>query len=111
MIALQPTTLNHRLATPNKLFESLAAGVPVVASRFPEMERIVAEWQVGELCDPTRIAAIAEATARILRLPADDYVALRRRCRRATLERFNWETEVRALLGVYARLAPTGEAP
>ena len=34
---IQPTTLNHRLTTPNKLFEALAAGVPVVASDLPGM--------------------------------------------------------------------------
>ena len=32
---IQPSTLNHRLTTPNKLFEALAAGVPVVASDLP----------------------------------------------------------------------------
>ena len=43
---IQPTTLNHRLSTPNKLFEALAAGVPAVASDFPAMREIVAEdWR------------------------------------------------------------------
>ena len=27
---IQPTTLNHRLTTPNKLFEAMAAGVPSI---------------------------------------------------------------------------------
>ena len=39
---LQHSSLNHWLCTPNKLWESLAAGVPVVVSDFPVMRKIVA---------------------------------------------------------------------
>ena len=38
---LQDTCENHRLALPNKLFEYIAAGVPVVASALPEVQRLV----------------------------------------------------------------------
>ena len=31
LMAIQPTTLNHRYTTPQKLWEAIAAGVPVVA--------------------------------------------------------------------------------
>ena len=44
---IQPTTLNHRLTTPNKLFEAMAAGVPVVASDLPGMATIVRETGCG----------------------------------------------------------------
>ena len=50
---IQPTTLNHRLTTPNKLFEAMAVGVPVVASDLPGMAAIVRETGCGVLCDPT----------------------------------------------------------
>jgi glycosyltransferase involved in cell wall biosynthesis len=111
LIPFQHTSMNNWLATPNKLFESLAAGVPVVASRFPELEAIITEWRVGELCDPTSVPAIAAATLRILGLPVAEYAELRRRCRRASLERYNWEKEVAPLLDLYRRLAPPDEAP
>src|SRR5438128_690851 len=44
---IQPSTLNHRLTTPNKLFEAMAAGVPVVASDLPGMATIVTETGCG----------------------------------------------------------------
>ena len=55
VIPLQRSTLNHWLCTPNKLWESLAVGVPVVVSDFPVMRRIVLEDPAGPLggvCDP-----------------------------------------------------------
>ena len=59
---IQPSTLNHRLTTPNKLFEAMAAGVPVVASpTCRAWLRIVHETGCGALCDPTDPAAIAAA--------------------------------------------------
>ena len=52
-MAIQPTTLNHRYTTPQKLFESMAAGVPVVASDLPGMASIVRATGAGILCNPT----------------------------------------------------------
>ena len=66
---IQPSTLNHRLTTPNKLFEAMAVGVPVVASDLPGMAPIVRETGCGVVCDPTDPAAIAAAIASILDAP------------------------------------------
>jgi glycosyltransferase involved in cell wall biosynthesis len=104
---LQPATLNLRLSTPNKLFECLAAGTPVVVSDFPAMRGIVLDDPAGALgtvCDPSRSASIALAIDAILALGDSDRAALRVRCREAAAERWNWEHEARTLLKVYQRL-------
>ena len=46
-VPVQPATLNHRLTTPQKLFEAMAAGVPVVASDLPGMAPIVRDTGCG----------------------------------------------------------------
>jgi glycosyltransferase involved in cell wall biosynthesis len=100
--------LNAYLSTPNKLFESLAAGVPVVTSDIPERRRIVMEDPAGPLgvvCDPTDPAAVAEAIRSIINLDAHDRENLRRRCLLAAHERWNWETESKTLLAFYDELA------
>ncbi len=103
----QPSDLNLRLSTPNKLFEAIAAGVPVLASDLPEIARVVRgdpTGPLGELCDPRNEDAIAAALGRLLGLRPDAGSALRARCLTAARERLNWDREVTALLHEYARL-------
>ena len=106
VIAIQPTSLNHRFTTPQKLFEALAAGVPVVAADLPGITEVVAAAGAGVLCDPTSPDAIAIALRRVLDAPADEIEALRARCLAAAHDRYNWESQVGTLLAVYDRLAP-----
>jgi glycosyltransferase involved in cell wall biosynthesis len=105
--AIQPSTHNHRLSTPNKLFEALAAGVPVVASDFPEMRRIVLDpglGPLGEICRPDDVEDVARAIRAVVERAPGDRMALRLRCLRAAHERWNWETEVARLLELYGTL-------
>ncbi len=106
-VLIQRSTLNHFLSTPNKLFECMAAGVPVVASDFPTMRRIVMDpgGSVGVVCDPTDAAAIASALRSILALDAVAAAQLRARCLDAAHERWNWEAQSAPLVGLYAGLA------
>jgi glycosyltransferase involved in cell wall biosynthesis len=101
---IQPSTLNHRLTTPNKLFEAMAAGVPVVASDLPGMAGIVRETGCGVLCDPTSPAAIAAAIRSILDAPLPDRVAYCKRALAAAHGAYSWEAQVEVLLAEYGRL-------
>ncbi len=101
---IQPTTLNHRLTTPNKLFEALAAGVPVVASDLPGMAGIVRDTGCGLLVDPTDPAALAAALRAILDAPAADRRAWRERALAAAHATYNWERQAAVLLDEYTKL-------
>jgi glycosyltransferase involved in cell wall biosynthesis len=101
---IQGDTLNHRLTTPNKLFEAMAAGVPAVVSDLPGMRAIVEDTGCGILVDPTDPQAIADAIRQIVELPEDQWLAWRQRCLDAAHDRYNWETQVGALLAEYGRL-------
>ncbi|MCS7083047.1 MAG: glycosyltransferase [Bacteroidetes bacterium] len=99
---LEDTCLNHRYALPNKLFEYLMAGLPVLASDLPEIRAIVAGFDVGLLVDPRDPEMLREA---IERMRTDD--AARRRWRertRAVFDVYRWEFEARLLQSVYERL-------
>lgn len=93
---LQPSCENHRLALPNKVFEYLAAGVPVVVSDLPELRRLLDSYAVGCVVDPLRPEAIARAISHT--------VAARKRLlpevERAARE-LSWRAEAPKLIGLY----------
>lgn len=99
---LEDTCLNHRLALPNKLFEYIAAGVPVVVSDLPELRRIVNHYNIGWTATPGDARAIAQAISRALEEPHDP--RLRERLAHAASE-LRWSQESRRLTEVYAMLA------
>jgi glycosyltransferase involved in cell wall biosynthesis len=101
---IQPSTLNHRLTTPNKLFEAMAAGVPVVASDLPGMATIVRATRCGLLCDPADPAAIATALRAILDAPEEERLAYGRRGLEASHTEYSWERQAEILLAEYGRL-------
>jgi glycosyltransferase involved in cell wall biosynthesis len=107
VMPIEPTTLNHRLSSPNKLFEAIAAGVPVVGPDFAEFRRVVyaSGWgPLGRLHVHHSPTAIATAMHELLVQPAPERAALRARCRAAADGRWNWEAEARRLLNTYAAL-------
>ena len=103
----QPRTLNERLSTPNKLFESLAAGLPVVSSDFPERRRIIVDdpdGPLGAVCDPTDPASIAAAIRSVLELAPAEHAALRSRIVHAARTRYAWDRQFGVALHVYGRV-------
>jgi glycosyltransferase involved in cell wall biosynthesis len=102
-------SLNLYLSTPNKLFECLAAGTPVVVSDFPAVRAIVEDRELGRLgttCEPGSAADVVRAVRRLLDLDPGSMADLRRRCSMAAQTRWNWEAEVSGLVAAYERLGP-----
>lgn len=107
VIPLQHSTLNHWLCSPNKLWESLAVGVPVVVSDFPVMRRVVLDDPAGPLggvCEPASPESIAAAVAAIINQPDTERALLRTRCLEAAHQRWNWETESSRLVDLYKEI-------
>nr|MBA2381293.1 glycosyltransferase [Chloroflexota bacterium] len=100
---IQPTTLNHRLSTPNKLFEAIAAGVPLLAADLPAIAEIVRRWEVGWLVDPTDIDAIRHGLRSLIDQP-ELRAAMAERARIAAATELNWAHEFAALADLYDRV-------
>jgi glycosyltransferase involved in cell wall biosynthesis len=108
VMPIQPTSPNHRFTTPQKLFESIAAGVPVVASDLPGMAGIVRSIDAGRLCDPTSPASIAEAIQELLAEDEPARAVRRARILAAAHERYSWAAQAERLLAIYADLLGAG---
>ena len=80
VIAVPANSLNQRLSTPNKFWESLAAGTPVVLGRDLEVMRAMVEAdRLGAIADPEDPEDLARALREILEQPRGDYEAMRAR--------------------------------
>ena len=69
-VTLEPTCLNLRLALPNKLFEALAGGGPLVVTDTPALRAVVEAHGVGLVVPAGDVPALADALARVLEDPA-----------------------------------------
>jgi glycosyltransferase involved in cell wall biosynthesis len=105
LLCFRPTP-NNVLGTPNKLFEYMGAGLPVIASDFPFIREVVTEADCGLLVPPEDVEEIAVAMERILQDP-DGAARWGRNGLRAVEERYNWQREEKKLLNLYAELLGT----
>lgn len=102
LVVLKP--VEHEMLTyPIKLFEYMAAGVPVISSDFPLWREIVGKAGCGVLVDPMNPQAIADAIRWMIDNP-DEAQAMGERGRRAVIETYSWESEVNTLFKFYEQL-------
>jgi len=93
---------NNTSCLPNKLFDYMLAGLPVIASNFPLYRQVVESSHCGLLVDPTRPEEIARAMEYLIEHPQEAQ-QMGASGRRAVLERYNWEDESQKLLQIYDR--------
>lgn len=99
LVPLQQLSLNEKYALPNKLFEYMMAGVPVVASDMPEVAKIVNEEKIGATFTSFEPREIARSIRKVVESP--NYDQMRRNALRAAREKYNWEREESKLLALY----------
>ncbi len=106
LLTLPPVSLNQRESTPNKFWESLLVGTPVVVGPgLDVMARIVEEAGAGVVAPSLAPDALAEAVRSVLDADPLDRVAHRRRVAAIAAERYTWPSAAGRYLELVRRVA------
>jgi glycosyltransferase involved in cell wall biosynthesis len=90
--------------SPLKVFEYMAAGLPVVAPAVPRLRTLVADGVEGVLYEPPSPDALASALVRLADEPIRDAMGAAARDR--VVRDYSWEAHCRALDAAIRRLVP-----
>ena len=91
IVPLAPVSENQRLSTPNKFWESIIVGTPVVLGPgLPVMEAMVRKHDLGRVAASLAPADLAAAIGELLDRPTGERAAERKRIATLAQERFSW---------------------
>ena len=98
----KPTNINHIYGLPNKIFDYLHSGVPVLVSRLVELEGIVHKYQVGTFIDNHEPAHIALRITEIFNNPAQ--LGKWKSNTEKVRQELNWEREGQIVLEIFKQV-------
>ncbi len=98
----KPTCLNYAYSLPNKLFDYIHAGIPVIASNVVEVANIIHTYKVGIVLQELTPHTIASAVLALKRND-DDYNQLKQHCKLAA-DVLNWQCEAVTLLQLFQQV-------
>lgn len=94
---------NHLDAQPNKMFEYMSAGLPLITSNFPLWEQIVTMNKCGLTVNPENPFAIAKAIDDII-VNNTESIKMGNNGKSAVLNKYNWQQEELKLVNIYNNL-------
>ncbi|MEE9429834.1 MAG: glycosyltransferase [Melioribacteraceae bacterium] len=98
---IENISISYYYALPNKLFEYIMAGVPILSSKLPQMEKVVEEYKVGQCVDMTNDDEVVQTLNKMLgnNELLKEYST---NCKKAAKE-LNWEVEFEEIKHLLSR--------
>ena len=91
------TNINHKFSLPNKIFDYVKAGIPVVVSNLKEVAGIVQEFKIGVVCSNHMPNTILKSILEVLENPSSYKIE-------EAQKQLIWNNEESVLLSVYNKL-------
>nr|MBP8992765.1 glycosyltransferase [Bacteroidales bacterium] len=101
MVILEATP-SYIVSLPIKMFEYMAAGLPVIASDFPLWKSIIEESKCGVCVDQTNSKLIKETLLSLIN-DTDKLAKFGNNGRKAVELNYNWNNEVQKLYNLYSK--------
>jgi glycosyltransferase involved in cell wall biosynthesis len=98
----KPTNINHIYGLPNKIFDYLHSGVPVLVSRLIELEKIVNKYQVGSFIENHEPEYIASRIREVFEDPVR--LQLWKRNTETVRRELNWEKESKIVMDIFKQV-------
>jgi glycosyltransferase involved in cell wall biosynthesis len=95
------TNLNYHFSLPNKIFDYIQAGIPILASNLPEIKNMIERYNIGNIIDDHDPKHIAEKINNMLNSP--DLKTWKENTKKAAMEN-TWENEKKLLSDIIETL-------
>ncbi len=96
------TNINYRFSLPNKIFDYMKAGIPVLASNLVEVANIVNHYKVGVVINDHSPTTILNGLKEIIK--NKETAETFSNNGKAAIEQLNWETEVNSMKSIYKKI-------
>jgi len=99
VIPIIPITLSYQYAMPNKLFEAMMAGLPILGARLDEMSEFISKHGLGLCYDPGSVTGFATT---LIKISSDINCYKRSVSRHSSLVNiFSWEAQEEKIIAIY----------
>jgi glycosyltransferase involved in cell wall biosynthesis len=102
-VLFEPSSINYKFALPNKFFEYIMAGLPILASDIVTLRYYIMKYDIGVTVNPCDIEAIANSITK-MKSDKQQFQKWKMNTLRAAKD-LNWENEESKLIDIYQRIS------
>lgn len=99
---IENVSKSYYYSSPNKLFQYIAAEIPVLGSNFPEFKKVILSDKIGQVVDPDKTKIIAGKIIEMVK-PINQR-KYRQNLKGLLAKKYNWDLEAEKLLQFYEKL-------